>query len=334
MKIFTFAFLTILLPLFSGCASKQQTPDWVMGDSSDYKPAQYLIGRGQANNQEEARDRARADLSKIFQVAVAVESEDMQKFDSGAGGAGEYENRVTRSIITRTDQIVRGIQIVEMWHDPKKQSFHALAILPRLQTSVSLRQQIDQLDEATAEHIERSRINPDLFLKIAAASLAVETQEERAAVQRSLQVVDITGRGVEEKWNIAKMKSDLDGLLKRVRISPQVTADSTAGLENVFSGALAQTGFLVETGQSPEFVLQARMKLDDLGFQDGWYWQRGVLEVILSETQHDRVRGTKRWNIKGNAADRGTAMKRALNQADTVLRQELRDAIIDMATSR
>ena len=91
---------------------------------------------------------------------------------------------------------------------------------------------------------------------------------------------------------------------------------------------------MIETGQNPDFVLQARMEMADLGFQDGWYWQRGVLEVTLSETGTGRVRGTRRWTVKSNAPDAESASKRALNQADSVLKQELRAAIIDMASSR
>ncbi|MBI5626421.1 MAG: hypothetical protein HY935_04375, partial [Nitrosomonadales bacterium] len=126
----------------------------------------------------------------------------------------------------------------------------------------------------------------------------------------------------------------LDDLLKRVRIASQVAAGSTPGLAEVVSGALAKAGFMIETGQNPDFVLQARMELSDLGFQEGWYWQRGVLEITLSETATGRVRGTRRWTIKSNAPDRESTSKRALSQADSVLKQELRVAIIDMAGSR
>ena len=35
----------------------------------------------------------------------------------------------------------------------------------------------------------------------------------------------------------------------------------------------------------------------NLGRQDGWYWQRGILEVRLVETANNRVRGTKRWTL-------------------------------------
>lgn len=335
MKLFDFAFMTFVLSLLSGCASQPPAaPDWISGDSAQYKSAQYLMGRGQAATQEEARDRARADLSKIFQVAVAADSEDVQKFKTVPSGPGQYESQASRRITTHTSQIIRGIQIAELWQEPDTKNYHALAVLPRLQTAASLRQQIGQLDEATGNHIDQSRKNSDLFLKIAAASQAVDSQQERESLQKSLQVVDPAGRGTESQWNSAKLKSDLDELLKRVRIASQVAADSTPGFAEVVSGALAKAGFMIETGQNPDFVLQARMEMTDLGFQDGWYWQRGVLEVTLSETGTGRVRGTRRWTVKSNAPDGESAFKRALNQADSVLKQELRAAIIDMASSR
>jgi hypothetical protein len=335
MKLSAFAAFAFMLSLLSGCASKPIIPDWVAGDSAQYNSTQYLIGRGQAPTQEEAKDRARADVAKVFQVAVVASSEDMQRSKSDSSGAApQYEEQASRSISTRTDQIIRGIQIAELWQDPATKSYYALAVLPRLQTAASLRQQISQLDEATANHIEQSRKSSDLFQKIAAASLAVETEREHESLQKSLQIVDPTGRGTESKWNSAKLQSDLDELLKRVRIASQVSPDSTSGLEEVVAGALANAGFMIETGQNPDFVLQARMVLDDLGVQQGWDWQRGVLEVNLSEKDTGRVRGTKRWNVKSSAPDTESAIKRALNQADAILKQELRPTIIDMVNSQ
>ena len=334
MKLSAFAIFALMLSLLSGCASQPVTPDWISGDSAQYKSSQYLIGRGQAATQEDAKDRARADLSKIFRVSVAAESEDVQKFKSSPTGPGQYEGEASRRITTHTSQIISGIQLAELWQDPVTKNYHALAFLPRLQAAASLRQQIGQLDEATGNYIEQSRKSSDLFLKISAANQAVEAQQERASLQKSLQIVDVTGRGAESQWSVAKLNSDLDGLLKRVRIGSQVAADSPPGLTEIVGGALAKAGFMTETGQSPDFVLRARMDIADPGYQEGWYWQRGVLEVALSETATGRVRGTKRWNIKSSGSDRESAAKRALNQADAVLKQELRAAIIDMATGR
>lgn len=334
MKSSAFAIFTLMLLVMSGCASKKPvSPDWIAGESDQYKSAQYLIGRGQAATEEEAKDRARADIAKIFQVAVVASSDDVQKFKSAGAEPGQYETQSSRSISTSTEQIVHGIQIAELWQDPATKNYHVLAILPRLQAAASLRQQISQLDEATGNHIEQSRKSSDLFLKISSAHQAMESEQERESLQKSLQIVDITGRAPESQWNSAKLKSDLDDLLKRVRIASKVAADSTPGFAEVVAGALANAGFMIETGQNPEFVLQSKMELADLGFKEGWYWQRGVLEIALSESATGRVRGTKRWSIKSNAPDKESVAKRALNQADAVLKEELQTAIIDMANS-
>ncbi len=333
MKSVIFALGAALALQLSGCATKPTQPDWINGDSATYKSSQYLLGRGQASTQDDAKDRARGDLAKIFQVAVAVSSEDVQSFKTAPTGPGQYENQVSRSVSTRTEQIISGIQIAELWQDPTTKTYYALATLPRLQTAASLRQQISQLDDATRTYIDQSRGASDLFLKIAAANHALEAQQARESLQKSLQVVDITGRGVEPQWSSAKLKADLDALLKRVRIASHVTSDSAPGFDQVVAGALAQAGFMIETGQNPDFTLQARLDLADLGMIEGWYWERGTVEVTLTDAT-GRVRGTKRWPLKASARDKDSAVRRALDLSDTILKQELGTVIINMAVSQ
>jgi hypothetical protein len=330
-------FAAALLSL-GGCATKSPTqPDWINGDSAKFKSSQYLIGRGQSSNMEDAKDRARADLAKIFQVAVAVDSEDTQSYKSDssvADGAGQYSGESSRRITTRTDQIIRGIQIAEIYQDPVSKTQYVLAVLPRLQAASSLRQQISQLDDAVQASVDQSKNNSDLFIKIAAASKAIDTQMEREGLQKALQVVDITGRGVESKYNSGRLKTDMDALLKRVRIASKVLDGSAPGFDEVVAGALSKAGFLIETGEKPDFVLKASLVLSDLGLKDGWYWQRGNLEISLSEAVSGRVRGTQRWPVKGNATDKATALRRALDEADAVLKRELGKSIVGMATSQ
>ena len=335
-KISFILIITTLAFLAFGCATKPVQPDWTVGDSAKYKSDQYLIGRGQARTMEEAKDRARADLAKIFQVAVTTDSEDVQRFKSDSketGGAGKYTGESSRRISTRTEQIISGIQIAEIWQDPVSMNQYVLAILPRLQAASSLRQQISQLDDATQGSIDQSRMSSDLFIKIAAANKAVESQQERDGLQKALQVVDITGRGVEPKFNGVKLKADICDLIKRVKIAPKVVDGSARGLVEIVAGALSQAGFMIDTGGKPDFLLTASLKLTDLGLVEGWYWQRGNLEISLTETATGRVRGTQRWAIKGTATNRENSFGRALNETDALLKKELGATIIGMATS-
>ena len=94
---------------------------------------------------------------------------------------------------------------------------------------------------------------------------------------------------------------------------------------------MAGAGFLIATGDKPEYVLVANLALEDLGLRDGWYWQRGALEVTLREIAANRVRGSRRWDIKVSAQDRAVSRQRALDQAASTLKKELRETLIDFA---
>lgn len=313
--------------LLAGCASSAVAPDWVSGAATKYPASQYLIGRGEAPSSEEARDRARADLAKVFEVQIAVESEDVQAFQA-AGGDGKYESRSARRITTRTDRLIEGVEIAETWRDARTQRHHALAVLLRQKAGAALRHEIDELDATTRLQLDRARDATDLLLKIGAASRAVAAQSERAAYSKTLRVVSAVGSGEAPAWNLERLRADLDGLIKRVKLAPRIGADTTGEFEPVVKGALAAVGFLAETGARPDYVLEASLALDDLGQQDGWYWQRGVLEVRLVEESTQRVRGTKRWPIKASALVREGAVRRALDMSDAILKKELRTTLM------
>jgi hypothetical protein len=310
-----------------GCASAPSTPDWVNGKSAKYPDNQYLVGRGQADAQEDARNRARADLAKILEVGISAKSSDVTTFTSDGGG--KTESQVSRNIVTRTDQIVRGIQIPESWQDPQTKSYYALAVLQRSQAAMALRADIERLDAATQGYVQGARNAPDLLAQVASASRALDSQRERDAVQRALQVIDVTGLGVEPRQNSGQLAADLNSLLKRVRMKPQ--APGSQELERMLSAALSAAGFVPEAGAAAPYVLLGSLQLDDLGVIDGWYWMRGTLEVQLTETASGKVRGNKRWEIKTSSPQKATAQRRSLDEADATLKRELRPAILGFA---
>ena len=324
--------------LLSSCAVGRSTgkPDWIDGTSAKYGDTQFLIGRGQAGNQEDAKDRARADLAKVFEVSINVETADTQTYKSaGSQGKTETQNtaQVSRTIATRTDQIIQGIQIAEIWQQPATKTYYALAVLPRLQAANSLRQEIERLDTATQNDIQQARNNPDLLIKIAAASRALNAQVQRQSYQKSLKILDRTGRGLEPQWNIGKLTSDLDALLKRVHIAARISPDSPGELGTMLSGGLSTAGFLIETGQNPDYLMEASLQLNDLGIQDSWHWFRGTLEIKLSEQANGRIRGTKRWDIKSSGQQQTVARQRAIEQVDAILKKDLYSAIIGFVTN-
>jgi hypothetical protein len=340
VNYFIAIFLTSMMLTLAGCGGQKERvatakPDWVDGKSSRYPDSLYLLGRGSYKFLDAAKDRARSDLAKNFEVKIQEQSADTQSFyrkKNAEGTQQESEQAVSRSLETSTNQILSGVQIVDIWQDPKTSEYHALAILSRTQAAERLRQEIGRLDETTRINIEDATNTTDKLEKIAYASKALDAQIERIGYQRTLQVVDTTGRGIRPVWNVSQLDADFEKLLSRIRIRPLVINDTTNTLHTALSGGLAAAGVIVDEGPTADFTMEGSLVVHDLGKKEGWYWSRGTLEIKLVDS-NKQVRGTKRWPVKASATDPGTATQRIGDEVSRVLQRDIQSTIIDFARS-
>lgn len=314
------ATLCILVSL-AGCASRPDSqPE---DDPARYPALEVLTGRGEGASAEEARDRARADLAKIFEAEVLAQSEDEQSFDSAGGG---YAARAARLVSVRTERMIEGVEIARSWIAPATGRHHAIAVLSRGKSAHALREEIERLDEATRVHLRRAGEASDPLLRIDAAARALAAQGERAGRQRALRVIDPSGVGMPSPWNLGRMQADFDALLQRVRLGLRIGRDTTGSLAPILEGAVRAAGFREDA--APDYFLEASLSLQGAGPIDGWYWQHGVLELRILDAHGGRSRGARRWPLKAAALDEGLAVQRALEAAERALRQDLTGTLI------
>lgn len=334
------AFLAMSATLVACGSSPKQPlakPDWVDGNHARYAPELYLTGRGEGRSSELAGDRARADLAKTFEVYIQEDQKDVQAFSAVTSGGKPQESKltqdVTRTIVTTTDQIVRGVQVVDAWRNPVTQNHHAFAALSRQQAANALRQEIQRLDDTTKLYIDTAANSADALEKIAKAYRALDAQVQRLAFQRSLQVVDRSGEGVRTVWSIPQLRNDFEKLLSRTRIRVAVTNDDSGHIKGVLDGAIANAGFTTDDTSAAEFTLESSLALEDLGQKsDGWYWVSGALEIKLLD-RANKTRGAKRWPIKASAQQKPMTSQRAKDEVTRTLDKELRATLIGFSDS-
>lgn len=303
-------------------------PDWLDGTSKRHPAVAYITGVGSSASLDDAKNRARAEIAKVFEVAITEQSSDNLKYLSDADGS-RLAQRIERDTTSRTSKILHGVEIADSWLHVQSGQFYALAVLHRGRSANALRQQIEQLDQATATHIEKARVSSDTLNKLAQASSALSQQMSRAGLQRSLQVVDNSGRGITPRWNLAELNSDFRAQLERVRIQPNLSQGPN-DFQASLSGALGEAGFLVKQGEVADFILTTRLILSEPEYQQNWYWIRGRLEILLS-TPQGRIRGSQRWPIKESATQADVAQKRAMDSAANILKSELRSTLLGFA---
>lgn len=323
--------LMALFAALGGCAGPtpdSDKPDWVSGNSKAWPAEQYLIGRGEAGHAAVARDRARADLAKVFEVTISEQSRDITEYSrSGSGKQAEatLETSASRQIATRTEQTLSHIEIAEVWQHPDSSRQHALAVLDRLKAGQQLRDAIRQLDDQTASAIERARQQDELLRQLGQATHAVEAQLQRRALQRQLQVIDLAGVGEPERYALSQLLQDRMDLAQRIRIRTNIEQDSSGQLATLINGALADAGFQ-HVNDNANYQLDAHLEMTPFTEQN-WHWVHGTLTIVLRSLSDNTVQGSHRWEIKQAASRASLARQRALDSLGNRLNSELRQII-------
>lgn len=328
-----FKILVVTVSLLSSSAALAAQPKWINDSSLEYPNELYLTGRGVGSTAEEAQNRARGDLATIFEVRVEVANEITTTVVKS--GKKEQVNKLsTEQVSTKTDKVISGINIAQVWRDPATMDFHALAVLSRAQAGASLREELSKIDDEVHQQIEAAQAASDPLLRVGALTRALEASIKRDGFQASLKVIDPSGRGIEAPISQVSVQTRISKALKQVHISPEVDEDS--GERKFFSilkGGLAAAGFLAANSADAEFALVGKLTMTDLGRQGSWNWVRATVEVSLVEKATGRVRGSKTWPLKESAQDANTARTRALIEIEKLFKQELRPAIIEFAAS-
>ncbi|WP_181919311.1 LPP20 family lipoprotein [Alkalilimnicola ehrlichii] len=316
----------IVIVIQYGCArhAGPAAPGWVYGTAEDYPAERYLTGRGEADTAAQARDRARADLAKTFEVRIEEQSLDRSSRQETGDGLVIQSQEVARELQTRIDRVVRGVEIAAQWRDPQSGRHHALAVLSRARAVHGLRDEIAALDEATEAYISQAQAQTDLFAQLRAAAHSIAAQRQREELQRNLRVLDATGQGVPPRWSLARLEADYDELLLRVSVRPESSGDYARDMREGLSAALAHAGFTVTS--AAQYTVFARLDIEDLSPRDGWHWRNGVLEVSLRDEYGHSV-GSRRWVLKEAATDPALADRRIIEAAVATLVDELGAAI-------
>ena len=313
--------------------SADSKPDWVEGDAGYYPNSKYITATGSASKAELAKDRALGNLSKIFESHIkessTTKSDTKVSVKDGAENYSKNTNLAQR-IQVHTDKIINGARIAETWKDGTVFTYHALAVLDRVQAGNNIKSEMQRIDSETQVELDRSRSHTDVLLSMSALDAAVALQRERQTLQNTLKVIDTRGKGSPANWSLADLNGQLESKLQSLKISTAVDNDPIGKLNQSLKSAMGNAGFAAANG-SAEFTLVANLDVQDLGFRQGWYWLRGKLSVKMVGS-NGKIRGRKQWPLKVSALQHNDAESRLMTLVSKKLNAEIKPAILEFST--
>jgi hypothetical protein len=322
--------LFVFIALLSGCASG--TPAWIASGKHDsYPTTLFLTATGTGTSAEAARDQATGRVSQLLEVSLTDELLNASRLTRNGIPADRLVNeaRAAALVKARHGEVMAGIRIVETWQDPESNTWHAFAAMARS----DLRSAMTKLDNDTDSYLAQARRTPEMARKIRAVSTALDSQVARSAFEQALKAVDPNYRPGASPHSIVQLAQQLDEHLQRAPIEIVAENDTAGTLLAMGNKAVAASGFTVGAGEQAVFRLEMRFPLEDLGYQDRWYWSRGVLSLTLKDAKVAREHGSYQWAIKAAGRSGEDAAQRVTKQAEVVLGKELRGILIRLATN-
>lgn len=327
-----FILLSICL-LLNACASSGGKPAWINGVAKDYPQNQYLTAVGTASNVEVAKSAALANLAKIFEVKVNETSRDEAAAWRSSGDDGKSVqggSQITvRYVDAFTTKLLEGATIAQIWQDEKSGQYFALAVASRSQLTNRLSTQIRKADQYAQRLLAQAKQQREPFRAAQALHRAQKALVSRELLQKDLQIVDISGRGIQPRWTTSDLELQINSILGRLAAATEVLLDPVGDLEPALPAAVTAIG--MQYREQARYQLQASLDVEDLGWRDNWYWYRGALEVQLLNVDSDEVLANHRWALKSSGQSQEQARIRLQDQVANRLHTQLKGVLLSFA---
>lgn len=307
----------------AGCAwfGGKAKPGWIDGAGSEYPPAQYLIGVGQADNRNAASDQAYAAVARIFKAEVAAQAKDWESYLVVENrGSSNTERRLTLDNVTKvsTDKVLENVRIADTWYDSNKNLHYALAVMSRSQAEASLLERMATLDRTVDADVTESRQTTDKLAKIRNLRRGARNLVLREAYNADLRVIRPSGQGMPPAYRVNELTNELEQFLAtNLVLAVQVSGDHSEPIQRALTEGLIREGLQVTTGTasgegaSPEMVVRGTVRLWPVEVPDPQFkYVRWCSDFDVVEVATQRVVGAvSRGGREGHLTEREATAK-------------------------
>jgi len=298
-----------------GCAwfDGKAKPGWVDGASSEYPPAHYLTGVGQADTRNNASDQAYAAVARIFKAEVAAQAKDWESYlVVESRGSSNTERRLTLDTVTKvsTDKVLENVRIADAWHDSNKGLHYALAVMSRPQAEASLMERMATLDQTVDADVTESRQTTNKLTKIRNLRRAARNLVLREAYNADMRVIRPSGAGTAPSYRVSELSNELEQFLAtNLVLAVQVSGDHAEPIQRALTEGLIREGLQVTTktengeGVSPELLVRGTVRLFPIEVSDPqfrfvrWCSDFDVVEVAGQHVVGAVARGGKEGHL-------------------------------------
>ncbi|MGM0452281.1 MAG: LPP20 family lipoprotein [Thermodesulfobacteriota bacterium] len=250
--------------------------------SSRYRPAEYLTAKGTGQSEPEARRRAMAALSNIFESEIASELQTRTQSVIDSQKGDRYEKRVAETVQVKSAVRLQGAKIGKTWQTDGR--WHAIAVLHRARARDQWISEIEHIDDKMAGQIKAYRELESPILQLQAIDRIMTRWIEKQVIESRLRVIGA-------RYN-SPAAPDIKALVKkrpkiksRMRIFAAISGSRAQTIRDEIVRRLTSEGYVfTDRKQAADVVIDGKTEVKpiDMNRQD-WEFVRAIITVSVSD---------------------------------------------------
>ena len=326
---------TLNLTLYTDAFAAKQ-PDWVSGKSKQYSDKDFLLGIGIAKTLDAARSNARAEISKIFKVAVSQIASQMEKEETSMkGGVSQTVSaqKTDMETTSSTNEILEGVAVPETYFNKKTKDYYALAILDKKKLAAVLSAQIAELEAMIQSKLLTAKQDVSHIDRLRAVSMAIAAGEKMSVLAGKKMIIqDVSMPGLETE-SLAQLEKMKETELKSIVFVVLDESKDENKIKDVVNNAITEMGFKVSSSSEPVdnkslVILRCKLEIKPIDRnQNNWkfYAWEGSFDMYDSS-----LNGKLLSSVSPNGSASGVNENAAMAKALLTSKQEIGKAVKGM----
>ena len=281
--IFIFGYLAVFTFLV-GCVGVEEGVRGSVEPGRDYSKELYLTATGTGASEPEARDRAVAELSRIFESTV--ESDTFDSVRSVISGGEEKLDSTIESMVRVTSMVeLRGVEIGTGGRDENTGIYRATAFLERRKARRLWEADMGELDGRIAAEVELARASAGSGVeRYRGLRRAMSIWIEREVVASRLRVLGY-GAGASP-YDMAETYKELAQTKAALAFYFDTKGEGRAVVAEIIADELGRRGFAVAptiTGASA--VVRVTVRVEPVRLDNpGWEFARAFVTLSVEDS--------------------------------------------------
>lgn len=279
--------LIVLLWLFAGflgCAGAEKAREKSTAEGRAYPASEYLSATGLGQSEAEARNRAVAELSRIFESTVMSETLDRVKTlskitEGGIDEATEQRLESRVRVVSRVE--LKGVEIAGTWVE--NGIYYATAVLDREKARDNWLRDIKDIDRRIKGRLKLLDRLPGRLLRYKSLKAVSDLWIQREAVLSRLRVLGY-GQGVSTPYDINSVFQKLPEIKSSMPVFIDIEGEGAPLVGESLAGALGRAGFvLTDSPGGAAVVVEGRVEVAavDIEHPEWKYARAGVSLTVL-----------------------------------------------------